>query len=85
MRRRDFIAGLSGAVLLGPRIAWAEDRVYHLATLHPALPVTEDDPYGKILVKTLAQYGYVIGGNLTFDARGAMGSNSRRAICSPSI
>ena len=73
MRRRDFIAGLSGAMLLGPRIARAEDRVYHLGTLHPALPVTEDDPYGKILVKTLAQYGYVIGQNLTFDARGAMG------------
>ena len=73
MRRRDFIAGLSGAMLLGPRAARAEDRVYHLGTLHPALPVTEDDPYGEILVKTLAQYGYVIGQNLTFDARGAMG------------
>ena len=73
MRRRDFIAGLSGVMLLGPRPARAENRVYHLGTLHPAFPVTEDDPYGKILVKTLAQYGYVIGQNLTFDARGAMG------------
>jgi len=48
-------------------------RIYHLGTLHPASPVTDGSPFGKIVVKVLAQRGYILGQNLTFDARGAMG------------
>jgi putative ABC transport system substrate-binding protein len=35
--------------------------------------VTDGSPFGKIVVKVLAQRGYILGQNLTFDARGAMG------------
>ena len=46
---------------------------FHLGTLHPALPLTDSSPFGKIVVKALAERGYILGQNLTFDARGAMG------------
>ena len=35
--------------------------------------MTETSPFGKIVVKALAEHGYILGQNLTFDARGAMG------------
>jgi putative ABC transport system substrate-binding protein len=35
--------------------------------------VTETSPSGKVLVKALAEHGYILGQNLTFDARGAVG------------
>jgi putative tryptophan/tyrosine transport system substrate-binding protein len=75
MKRRDFLGILGGAALAGPRSAAAgtADRIYHLGTLHPALPLTDSVPLGKIIVKALAERGYVLGENLTFDARGAMG------------
>jgi putative ABC transport system substrate-binding protein len=37
------------------------------------LPLTEGSPFGKIIVKALAEHGYILGQNLTFDARGAVG------------
>jgi putative ABC transport system substrate-binding protein len=75
MKRREFLALLGGTALIAPRVASAQapDRVYHLGTLHPASPVTDTSPFGKIVVKTLAEHGYILGQNLTFDARGAMG------------
>jgi putative tryptophan/tyrosine transport system substrate-binding protein len=75
MKRREFLALLGGAALAAPGAAQAQTpgRIYHLGTLHPALPTTEDSPFGKIIIKTLADRGYVLGQNLTFDARGAMG------------
>jgi putative ABC transport system substrate-binding protein len=74
MKRREFLTLLGGAALVGPQAAaQTPGRVYHLGTLHPALPLTESAPFGKIVVKTLAERGYVLGQNLTFDARGAMG------------
>jgi putative ABC transport system substrate-binding protein len=45
--------------------------------LHPAAPVTETSPFGKIVVKSLADRGYILGKNLTFDSRGAMGDNAK--------
>jgi putative tryptophan/tyrosine transport system substrate-binding protein len=36
-------------------------------------PMAEGSPFGKIVVKALAQRGYSIGQNLTWDARGSMG------------
>jgi putative ABC transport system substrate-binding protein len=75
MRRRELLALFGGAALLGPRatLAQAPGRIYHLGTLNPAAPVTESSPSGKILVRALAEHGYRLGQNLTFDARGAMG------------
>ena len=75
MKRRDFLTLLGAAALVDPRPASAQapGRVYHLGTLHPALPLTDAAPFGKIVVKALAEHGYILGQNLTFDARGAMG------------
>jgi len=75
MKRREFLTLLGAAALVDPLKASAQTpgRIYHLGTLHPALPLTEGSPFGKILVKTLAERGYTLGQNLTFEARGAMG------------
>jgi putative ABC transport system substrate-binding protein len=75
MKRRQFLALMGGAVLADPLLASAQTsgRIYHLGTLHPAAAITEDSPSGKVVIKTLAERGYVLGQNLTFDARGAMG------------
>jgi putative tryptophan/tyrosine transport system substrate-binding protein len=75
MKRREFLALIGGAALVCPQAATAQapGRIYHLGTLHPALPVTEASPFGKIVIKALAEHGYILGQNLTLDARGAMG------------
>jgi len=75
MKRREFLALLGGATLVGARATSAQTpgRIYHLGTLTPSLPVTETSPSGKIVVKALAEHGYLLGQNLTFDARGAVG------------
>jgi putative ABC transport system substrate-binding protein len=75
MKRREFLTILGGAALAGPGAVSAQTpaRTYHLGTIHPALPLTETSPFGKIVVKALAERGYALGQNLTFDARSAMG------------
>lgn len=74
MRRREFLQGLGSVALLRPLSAAAQSgKTYRLGTLTPVAPVTETSPSGKILLKTLAERGFVLGQNLTFEARGAMG------------
>ncbi|SHL93908.1 ABC transporter substrate-binding protein [Bradyrhizobium lablabi] len=77
MKRREFLGFLGllgGAALTTPRaMAQTQGRIYHLGTLTPVAPMTEDSPFGKIVVKALAQRGYTVGQNLTWDARGSMG------------
>lgn len=75
MKRREFLTLLGTAALVDPRRASAQTpgRIYHLGTLHPAAPLTDGSPFGKILVKALSERGYILGQNLTFDARAAMG------------
>jgi putative tryptophan/tyrosine transport system substrate-binding protein len=74
MKRRDLLKGLGSVALLVPKAAAAEtDRTYHLATLTPTAPIAETSPAGKILIRTLAERGFVLGRNLTFASRGAMG------------
>jgi putative tryptophan/tyrosine transport system substrate-binding protein len=75
MKRREFLALLGVAALMDPPDASAQTpgRIYHLGTLTPSVPVTDISPFGKIVVKALAERGYVLGQNLTFDARGAVG------------
>ena len=75
MQRRQFITLLSGAALAGPRVALGQTsaKVYHLATLTPGLPRDEKSPEGMTLIRVLAERGYSLGKNLTFDARGAKG------------
>ena len=75
MKRREFLALLGGTSLVGPRAALAQTpgRIYHLATIRPGAALTDDSLLGKILLKSLAQRGYVLGQNLTFEARAAIG------------
>jgi putative tryptophan/tyrosine transport system substrate-binding protein len=75
MKRREFLALLGGAALLDPGKALAQTpgRVYHLGTLHPAAPMTNASPLGKIVIKALAERGYILGQNLTLDDLGAEG------------
>jgi putative tryptophan/tyrosine transport system substrate-binding protein len=75
MKRREFLALLGGAALLDPLKASAQTpgRIYHLGTLHPAAPMTDASPLGKIVIKALAERGYILGQNLTVDALGALG------------
>jgi putative ABC transport system substrate-binding protein len=75
MKRREFLTVIAGAALAAPRAVSAQTsgRTYHLGTIHPASPLTEASPFGKIVVRALAERGYSLGQNLTFDARGAMG------------
>jgi putative tryptophan/tyrosine transport system substrate-binding protein len=75
MKRREFLALLGGAALLDPGKATAQTpgRIYHLGTLHPAAPMTDTSPLGRIVIKALAERGYILGQNLTLDALGAQG------------
>ena len=75
MRRREFLALLGGAVLARPQTAKAQTsgRTYRLGTLSAALAMTENSPFGKVLVKAMAERGYVVGKNLVIEARGAAG------------
>jgi putative tryptophan/tyrosine transport system substrate-binding protein len=79
MKRREFLGLLGGAVLARPGAAAAEtsEHIYHLGTIQPAMPLTDSNPFGKVLVKSLAERGYIIGKNLTWDARGAMGDAAK--------
>ena len=76
MKRREFLSLVGGAVLADPLAASAQTpgRIYHLGTLTPTQPMTEGSPFGKIVAKVLAERGYALGQNLTWDARGAMGA-----------
>jgi putative ABC transport system substrate-binding protein len=79
MRRREFIKLLAGSAVAGPCAALAQQssRVYRLGSINPALPLAPTSPFGKILIDALAQRGYVIGQNLTYDPRGAMGDAAK--------
>jgi putative tryptophan/tyrosine transport system substrate-binding protein len=79
MKRREFLALLGGAALLDPGKASAQvpGRIYHLGTLHPAVPMTDTSPLGQIVIKALAERGYALGQNLTLDALGAQGDIAR--------
>ena len=79
MKRREFMAMVGGAALLFPRPAFTQTagRTYHFGTLHPVAPMTEVSPFGKVMLKVLAQHGYILGQNLTYDARSSMGDNAK--------
>jgi putative ABC transport system substrate-binding protein len=78
MKRREFLAVLGGAALGAPGLARAESgRTYHLGTLTPVAPLNADSPNGKILLKALAERGYVLGQNLTLEPYGVMGDNTK--------
>src|SRR5271170_2224228 len=75
MKRREFIKLLAASAVAAPGVVLAQSssKLYRLGTLNPALPLAPASPFGKLLVEALAQRGYVLGQNLTYDPRGAMG------------
>ena len=82
MQRRDFIALVGGSALSwisGPLRASAQttSKVYRLGTIGPRDPFDDKSPLGSILVRVLAERGYVLGQNLALEARGAKGDMHR--------
>ena len=77
MKRRHFIA-LTGAALAAPRVALAQSaKTFRLGSLTPGVPLGDKSPLGIVLLKGLEQQGFVVGRNLTYDARGAAGQNAK--------
>lgn len=79
MQRREFIALLTAAALGSPRVAAAQSssKVYRLGTLNAVAPVNEKSQNGATLLRVLEQRGYVLGKNLSLDARAAMSQVSK--------
>ena len=75
MDRREFGKLAAGAAIAAPGAAWGQTpgRIYHLGALGPGLARDENSPEGATLVRILGERGYILGKNLTFDARGAKG------------
>jgi putative ABC transport system substrate-binding protein len=72
MRRRDFIVFAGSTILAYPFSALGQNaaKVYRIGSLNSSGPA-DKSPYGPLLVRSLAQLGYVPDKNLTFEHRGA--------------
>lgn len=79
MKRRALMSIVGGAAIASSHAATAQvpGRTYHLGTLTPSLPLGKDSPGAKTLLGALAQHGYVLGRNLTYDARASGGQNAK--------
>lgn len=79
MRRRELATILGGIAVAFTRTATAQTsaKTYRLGTLSPGMPIGENSPNGKILLGALAQRGYALGRNLTYEARASMGQKAK--------
>lgn len=78
MKRREFIAFLGSGAIVAPCEAIAQPaKIYRLGTLTVGAPISATDGFGVALIARLAQRGYMLGQNLTYDARGASGTMSQ--------
>ena len=81
MRRREFIAGLGGAAVVGPVAAWAQERARRVGVL---MDLAADNADGQARIAAfqqgLQQLGWSGGGNLQIDYRWSAGNadNFRR-------
>ena len=71
-RRRILLSLLAaGCAAAAPSFAQT-DKTLRLGAISAGAPMTADSPLGKILIGALADLGYALGRNLTFETRGAM-------------
>ena len=79
MQRRHFITLLSGAAVSFPLTAFAQasSKIYRVGLLASGAPFSEKSPIGAALIHDLAQHGYILDKNLTFERRGAEGHADR--------
>jgi putative ABC transport system substrate-binding protein len=81
VRRREFIAGLGGAAVVGPVAAWAQERARRVGVL---MDLAADNADGQARIAAfqqgLQQLGWSGGGNLQIDYRWSAGNadNFRR-------
>lgn len=80
MGRRTVMSILGGAAILPSRAISQTARTYRLATLTPGLPLGADSPSAKVLLGALAQRGYTLGQNLSYEARASGGQNARLPV-----
>jgi ABC-type uncharacterized transport system substrate-binding protein len=73
MRRRDFIKGIAGAVVVVPWHVAAQTttKTYHLASLTAGSPFLTNSPNIAMLLPALAEHGYKLGENLQYTPYGA--------------
>jgi putative ABC transport system substrate-binding protein len=71
MRRRDFMTLLGGAAIAWPRVVAAQGSVYRIGLLSSAAPVADNSPSGAALIRGLAQRGYALDKDFTFERRAA--------------
>lgn len=76
MKRRTLMSLLGGATIAPEGIALAQPRTWRLGALAPGVPLAADAPPARFLLNALAQRGYRLGQNLTFDARASRGQNA---------
>jgi len=74
MKRREFIALLSGAGTIWPLAIKAQQRIRRVAVLSIGVTPQSRD---FALANELANLGYIEGNNITYDIRGAEGDSSR--------
>lgn len=79
MKRRDVLQLLAGAMIAAPRGAAAQTgtKTYRLASLTGGPPLAADSPPAKIVMGVLAEHGYTLGQNLTYEAQGAAADLSK--------
>jgi putative ABC transport system substrate-binding protein len=74
MQRREFVTFFGGAALwrlATPALATAQtSKVHRLGSLTAGVPIVSTAGPGAILIKGLAQRGYMLGQNLMLEARG---------------
>jgi putative tryptophan/tyrosine transport system substrate-binding protein len=78
MRRREFIAGLGGAVAWScVTLAQSPSKVYRVGLLSSGALVSDASPFGAPFIRGLAQHGYVLGRDVEFERRASEGHVDR--------
>lgn len=78
MKRREFIGLVAGSALASPGLAFGQaSRTYRLGSLTPGQPVDAKSPTGVVLLQALAERGFKVGQNLSYESHGAMGQAKR--------